>query len=432
MRKVGTLLLVLVTLVAGAVAVGSSPAAAASGEVLVYTSGCDLMVAGADGSNPRTLVNNPPAGDGGLCSPMASQASISRTGRYVAYTRSTPPPNFSQNVWVYDLSTKTATALTSNGRSSQPDFSPTADVVAYVTHDADLQASNIFSKHVDGTGVHQWTDDHSTGADADYRTNLRPSWDPTGSKIHYVSERDQHLCRRSRYDGAYDDLFFAFQRYVVDTTTGARTRLTDNPLLDHVAVDANRSPIVIVSRPLPSEDEYGYCESEPTTAYRVHEDAALLQAGASPGKPARAADGRVAYQQGVNIVTEPAGGGTVTTLVQGSHPDFGPAYSSGIPTTTTLGYTHSGVCGLDGCQMTKIQVRGGVSPARPGKSVTVRLDVQRSGDWKTASSKVLTLSSSSTYKTTFGRPNGRTCRLVAIYPGDATHLRSTAVKEFSC
>jgi hypothetical protein len=109
---------------------------------------------------------------------------------------------------------------------------------------------------------------------------------------------------------------------------------------------------------------------------------------------------------------------------------------SPVKTTTTISFSHSGTCSRRGCKMTKIHVTGAVSPARPGKAVTVRLQVRRSGSWVTVATKTITLNNASKYKTTIRKPNGSRCRLVAVFPGDTTveppYLRSSASKTFAC
>lgn len=80
----------------------------------------------------------------------------------------------------------------------------------------------------------------------------------------------------------------------------------------------------------------------------------------------------------------------------------------------------------------KVKASGKVSPRRGGHHVVVTLARKSSGRFHTLATHRPTLTSTSSYATSFARPNPGTCRLTTRYPGDATHLASTRSKTFAC
>ena len=81
---------------------------------------------------------------------------------------------------------------------------------------------------------------------------------------------------------------------------------------------------------------------------------------------------------------------------------------------------------------TAVHAGGAVSPSHAGKTINVTLYRETGGVFQSLATKHPVLSSSSTYSTAFARPNPGTCRIRAVFPGDADHLGSVAAKNFSC
>jgi hypothetical protein len=90
----------------------------------------------------------------------------------------------------------------------------------------------------------------------------------------------------------------------------------------------------------------------------------------------------------------------------------------------------------------RIRVRGLMTPAHPGKRMIVRLYRYANGRWVRLSTHRPYLYGSSDvnldgfmdsrFRTTFLRPRPGTCKVVAIFPGDIDHRRSSASKKISC
>jgi hypothetical protein len=81
---------------------------------------------------------------------------------------------------------------------------------------------------------------------------------------------------------------------------------------------------------------------------------------------------------------------------------------------------------------TKLKATGKVTPRRGGHHVVVTLARKSSGSFHVLATHKPTLTSTSTYATSFARPHPGTCRLVTRYPGDATHLASMRTRVFAC
>ena len=97
---------------------------------------------------------------------------MSRTGRYVAYTvLSGGQPT----VNVYDAQTGTHTTLV---EGTAPDFSPVADVVAFIRFEPGSPGFYISSINVDGSGLKNWV----AGTDV----SLSPEWAPDGQSLLYT------------------------------------------------------------------------------------------------------------------------------------------------------------------------------------------------------------------------------------------------------
>lgn len=80
----------------------------------------------------------------------------------------------------------------------------------------------------------------------------------------------------------------------------------------------------------------------------------------------------------------------------------------------------------------KVKATGRVSPRRGGHHVVVTLSRKSSGHFRVLATHRPTLTSTSTYATSFARPHPGTCRLRTRYAGDATHLASTRSRTFNC
>ena len=103
------------------------------------------------------------------------------------------------------------------------------------------------------------------------------------------------------------------------------------------------------------------------------------------------------------------------------------------PTTTTL-RTRRG---------RRILAKGLLAPPVPGKSIVVRFYRQKGEGWVRLATHRPTLSAAkdvngdgdreSTYRTYFRKPQrGRMCKVVARYPGDASHFTSKAINKLRC
>ncbi len=77
-------------------------------------------------------------------------------------------------------------------------------------------------------------------------------------------------------------------------------------------------------------------------------------------------------------------------------------------------------------------VAGSVKPNLHGQRVTVTLRRKKGGIFKTIAIKVPSLSSSSRFSTSFGRPPTGFCSVDVRYEGDTNHLASQLLKKFAC
>ncbi len=90
----------------------------------------------------------------------------------------------------------------------------------------------------------------------------------------------------------------------------------------------------------------------------------------------------------------------------------------------------------------RIRARGLVTPAHPGRRMIVRLYRYSNGKWVWLVTRRPYLFGStdlnldgfpdSRFRTSFLRPRAGTCKVVAIFPADSDHRRSTASKKISC
>jgi len=94
-----------------------------------------------------------------------------------------------------------------------------------------------------------------------------------------------------------------------------------------------------------------------------------------------------------------------------------------LGTATTLAVTKTAL---------RLVTSGVVGPNRQGRSVVVTLARKVNGSFHVLATHRPPLSSRSRFATTFRRPARGTCRVVARYPGDATHLASTTQRIVSC
>jgi hypothetical protein len=398
-----------------ALAIGSTPASAA-GTRIFYSHNCDLWSRAMDGSGKILLTP-------GTDTSCEVAPSVSRTGRYVAYEKitRTSDSRWARNVWVYDTATKEHTRLTSNGVSADAAFSPIADVVAYSTYKPPpVRAYHIHSVAVDGTQKKQWTSGSMVDPDA-LLVDRAPSWDPTGKKILFVSNRDGYMCREDM--GGYDDLHYAHQLYSVGSA-GGLTRLTNKAGFDNVAVEASGSQRVVVGSSHPAAGG-GYCGSDPPMTYGVHVGGVRVAKGAAASTPSWSGSSTILYAtMAGKVASVPAAGGAASSLFAGGDPDVGavPATVKRAASTISLNYSTG----------KNIRANGQVNPAHPGARVTIDLAEQRGDKWVTVATKQPALSELSRYVVKFPRPSKSLCRLTATFPGDADHKPSTSTKLFSC
>jgi hypothetical protein len=80
----------------------------------------------------------------------------------------------------------------------------------------------------------------------------------------------------------------------------------------------------------------------------------------------------------------------------------------------------------------KLKASGAVSPRRIGHQVAVTLARRAAGRFEVLATHRVSLSSTSTYATSFGRPAAGRCRITAMYAGDSTHLASSRSATFAC
>jgi hypothetical protein len=80
----------------------------------------------------------------------------------------------------------------------------------------------------------------------------------------------------------------------------------------------------------------------------------------------------------------------------------------------------------------RIKATGSVSPAHPGKTVSVTLYRKRSGVFVKLRTKHPTLTAASAYSASFARPNSGACKTRSVFGGDADHLASSKTVKFRC
>jgi hypothetical protein len=90
----------------------------------------------------------------------------------------------------------------------------------------------------------------------------------------------------------------------------------------------------------------------------------------------------------------------------------------------------------------RIHVKGRLTPAHPGKRMTVKLYRYQKGKWVRLRTKSPRLKGSSdldldgfldsTFGTSYARPSAGSCKVVATFPADSDHRTSKATKKISC
>jgi hypothetical protein len=80
----------------------------------------------------------------------------------------------------------------------------------------------------------------------------------------------------------------------------------------------------------------------------------------------------------------------------------------------------------------QLTVSGKLSPANPGKSVSVTLYRKQNGAFKQLNTKTSTLNGSSEYSASFLAPRPGTCKAKATFDGDGVVLPTKVTKTFSC
>jgi hypothetical protein len=79
-----------------------------------------------------------------------------------------------------------------------------------------------------------------------------------------------------------------------------------------------------------------------------------------------------------------------------------------------------------------IEATGAVTPNQATQQLMVTLLKKRGGDFAVLARQAPLLDAASTYRTSFARSSGGTCKVVARYPGDVSHLASETTQQFSC
>ena len=386
---------------------------AAPAQRIAFRVGCDVWLSSPSGAN---RINITP-GDTGTCD---GRPSISRDGRYVAYSSSVQAAPYGTDIRVYDSQTGRTTKITQDGRSSLPDFSPVSNEIAFERRGGAGEAlSNIFSMNVQGGDVTRWT--HDSALANRYRYNNAPEWSPSGEQIYFTSSRDDYTCRRSR--GDYDDIFLAYQLYRVGAS-GGLTQLTDDPRLEVEGVAVSGGSIAYTARRLPTSSG-GYCTSEPVAQAALYVDGNQLTASGFSA-PSWSNAGKVVFSTtGNQIALIAPTGGAVDTLFAGIEPDWGVVGDAApTPEPSTISLNYSNTHG--------IRVNGQVVPAHAGDKVTITLEAQRGDDWRDVGTAQPVLSARSRYVVRFAEPKAWLCRLIARFPGDADHKPSTTSKTFTC
>lgn len=288
----------------------------AAAQRIAYRLDCNVWLADPDGTDKVNITPRTP----GTCE---GRPSISRTGRFVAYsTSSLTAPGV--DIKVYDVRTRTTKRLTSDGRSTAPDFSPVNDQIAFHRTDPNnASVANIFSMTRSGDIVKKWTDDAPVRNR--YRYNFWPEWNSNGSAIYFTSSRDDYTCRRSR--GTYDDIFLAYQLYRV-TTQGQLTQLTDNPRLEVEGVAVAGSSYAYTARTLPTSDGAGYCTSEPADVAALYVKKARRLTSSGFSAPTWTSGGRLVFETtGAQLASIARTGGAANRLFEGADPAWGAKYA---------------------------------------------------------------------------------------------------------
>jgi hypothetical protein len=286
---------------------------------LVYAHQCDIFLAHPSGTARVNLTAD--------VADCAGRPSLSRTGRYVAYTRysGTGLPA----AWLHDIATHEHRQLTALGASA-PDFSPTSDTITFGRY-LD-QKFDLFTVEVDGTGVRNWTND--PGGEDHY--NLAPRWSADGESLLYQRAQDTRMCREDM--GGYHDLYYTHRLYRIDRA-GQLTQLAGSDEYSIVGGHDGGGRLAYVRTPIPPTDEFGMCAQTPVDAFELVVDETVI-GPATPYSASVSDTGDVAYSNGSgNVLVVPAGTTAPQVLFPGSSPDWGPAYSAStdkVATTTTM------------------------------------------------------------------------------------------------
>jgi hypothetical protein len=112
--------------------------------------------------------------------------------------------------------------------------------------------------------------------------------------------------------------------------------------------------------------------------------------------------------------------------------DFTAARSFTLPAFGTATKAPSSISALVRKTSSKIKVTGSVSPAHPGKAVSVTLYRKRGGVWVKRRTKHPTLTAASAYSASFARPSSGACKTRSVFGGDADHLASSKTVKFRC
>lgn len=127
-----------------------------------------LFVMNADGSDSQPVT---PA------DVNVSSFAWSPDGSQIAYTveSSEPGGRATSDIWVMDLNGSQPWALTTDGFSNQPAWSPRGDEIAFVRHSEDYRSSDVYLVSSNGVAVWRLTDTPQRESE--------PAWSPDGSQL---------------------------------------------------------------------------------------------------------------------------------------------------------------------------------------------------------------------------------------------------------
>lgn len=271
---------------------------------LVFSNAGDIWIAHPSGSDLANLTNS---------AATEVAPTLSRTGRYVAYTvLSGGQPT----VNVYDAQTGTHTTLV---EGTAPDFSPVADVVAFIRFEPGSPGFYISSINVDGSGLKNWV----AGTDV----SLSPEWAPDGQSLLYTGSEGTPSCNEDM--GGYYDIYHSYRLRRV-TADGTRSVAAGE---DTIAIGGGHeggTTLAYTKRDLPPTGPDGFCVTTPSADYRLVVNGA--DAGPSDAYSVSvSATGDVAFANAGKVLVDPSGPEGPQVLFAGAQPDWGAVSSTPPP-----------------------------------------------------------------------------------------------------